>query len=232
MVNPIVQTSGNDLTPSSRTIAPRPRRTDGAATRALILQAARQRLCDGGYAKLNVRDIARDAGVNHALINYHFQGKQQLVLAVLDEANSQLLERQTRMYSEPVSVSRKWRQACEFYEQDLQSGFVRLMMELMAASFTDDALRREFVPRFLAWSQVVDTAVGDTIERYDLKLPVPRSAITAWIVSFWIGMEANMTLGITEKQGHFREALKAMADLLRLVEARQPAPGRSSRSKR
>ena len=198
----------------------------------MILQAARRRLCDGGYAQLNVRDIARDAGVNHALISYHFQGKQQLVLAVLDEANTQLLERQTRMYAEPVSVSRKWQRACEFYEQDLQSGFVRLMMELMAASFTDEALRREFVPRLLAWSQVVDAAVGDTIKRYGLELPVPQSAITAWIVSFWMGMEASMTLGITEKQGHFRAALKGMADLLRLVEARQPAPRRSSRSKK
>lgn len=180
---------------------------------------------------MNVRDIARDAGVNHALINYHFQGKQQLVLAVLDEANTRLLERQSRMYAEPGSASGKWQQACKFYEQDLQSGFVRLMMELMAASFSDEALRREFVPRLLAWSQVVDSAVGDTLERYGLELPVPRSAITAWIVSFWIGMEVNMTLGITEKQGHFRAALKAVADLLRRVEARKPPPRRSSRSR-
>jgi AcrR family transcriptional regulator len=212
--------------------APRPRRVDGAATRTLILQAARRRLCDGGYAQLNLRDIARDAGVNHALINYHFQGKQQLVLAVLDEANAQLLERQTSMYAQSGSASGKWQKACEFYEQDLQSGFVRLMMELMAASFSDEALRRGFVPRMVAWSKVVDAAVGDTLERYGLQLPVPRSAITGWIVSFWIGMEAQMTLGIADEQGHFRAALKAMADLLRQVEARQPPPRRSSRSRK
>ncbi len=231
MVKPNVQTKTISDAPLPRR-APRLVRADGASTRSLILQAARRRLCDQGYAQLNVRDIARDAGVNHALISYHFQGKQQLVLAVLDEANAQLLERQTRMYAEPGSVSRKWQQACEFYEQDLQSGFVRLMMELMAASFSDEALRREFLPRLLAWSQVVDAAVGDTIERYGLELPVSRSAISGWIVSFWIGMEAQMTLGITEKQGHFRELLKGVAELLRRVEARQPPPRRSSRSKK
>ena len=232
MVNPVVQTRVRSTPASDVPAAPRPRRVDGATTRALILQAARRRLCEGGYAQLNLRDIARDAGVNHALINYHFQGKQQLVLAVLDAANSELLDRQTRMYAQPGSASGKWQQACEFYEQDLQSGFVRLMMELMAASFTDEALRREFVPRLVAWSQVVDSAVGDTIERYGLELPVPRNAITGWIVSFWIGMEAQMTLGITEKQGHFREALKSMADLLRRVEAPQPPPRPSSRSRK
>ncbi len=219
-------------TVSGEPAALRPRRVDGAATRELILQAARRRLCDGGYAQLNVRDIARDAGVNHALIGYHFQGKQQLVLAVLDEANAQLLERQSRMYAKPDGASSKWQQACAFYEQDLQSGFVRLMMELMAASFSDEALRREFVPRLLAWTQVVDAAVGDTIGRYGLELPVSRGAITGWIVSFWIGMEAQMTLGITEKQGHFHELLKGMAELLRRVEARKPPPRRSSRSKK
>jgi AcrR family transcriptional regulator len=219
-------------TASGEPAAPRPRRVDGAATRELILQAARRRLCEQGYAQLNVRDIARDAGVNHALISYHFQGKQQLVLAVLDEANAQLLERQTRMYAQPDSASSKWQQACEFYEQDLQSGFVRLMMELMAASFSDEALRRELVPRLVAWFQVVESAVGETIEGYGLELPVSRSAITGWIVSFWIGMEAHMTLGITEKQGHFRAALKGMSELLRRVEARQPSLRRSSGSRK
>ena len=207
-------------------------RADGASTRMRILQAARRRLCEAGYAQLNLRDIARDAGVNHALINYHFQGKQQLVLAVLDAANSELLERQKRMYAEPGSASGKWQQACEFYEQDLQSGFVRLMMELLAASFTDEALRREVLPRRLAWFQVVESAVGDAIERYGLDLPVSRTVISGWILSFWMGMEVHMTLGITEKQGHFREALKGFAELLRRVEARQPPPRRSSRSKK
>jgi len=211
---------------------PRPHRVDGTATRALILQAARRRLCEAGYAQLNLRDIARDAGVNHALINYHFGGKQQLVLAVLDAANAELLERQKRMYAAPGSPSSKWQQACEFYEQDLQSGFVRLMMELMAASFTDEALRREFLPRLLAWFQVVESAVSDAIDHYGLDLPVSRTVIAAWILSFWNGMEVQMTLGITEQQGHFREALQGVTKLLRRVEARQAPPRRSSRSRK
>lgn len=231
MVNPLVQSSARVGVASEPARTARPVRADGAATRARILEAARRRLCDAGYAQLNVRDIARDAGVNHALIGYHFGGKQQLVLAVLDEANKRLLERQTRMYAEPASAEAKWQQACDFYEQDLQSGFVRLLMELMGASFHDEALRREFVPRLLAWQQVVERAVADFIESSGLELPVSNRVITAWICWFWIGMEAGMTLGITEEQAHHREALEAMATLLRLVpvrrtQAARPASGR------
>lgn len=201
-------------------------RTDGVTTRALILEATRRRLVEQGYANLNVRDIAKDAGVNHALIGYHFRGKQQLVLEVLDAVNNHLLERQTRMYEDAASASRKWQRACEFYEEDLQSGFVRLLMELMGASFHDEALRREFVPRLLTWHKLVEAAVAEFIEASGLDLPVSARAISAWIGWFWTGMEASMALGISEQQGHQREALAAVASLLRQVESggrRQPA---------
>ena len=193
-------------------------RADGASTRDLILQAARRRLVEGGYANLNVRDIAADAGVNHALIGYHFRGKQQLVLAVLDDANSRLLERQARLYDAQASASHKWRQACDFYEEDLRSGFVKLLMELMGASFHDEELRREFTPRMLAWHRLVEQGVVDFVQDAGLKLPVSSRAIAAWIGWFWMGMEASMALGIPEEQGHQREALEAFATLLRAAE--------------
>ena len=198
--------------------AARAERADGASTRALILDAARRRLVERGYANLNVREIAADAGVNHALIGYHFRGKQQLVLAVLDDANSRLLERQARLYDAQASASEKWRQACAFYEDDLRSGFVKLLMELMGASFHDEELRREFTPRMLAWHRLVEQGVTDFVEEAGLKLPVPSRAIAAWIGWFWMGMEASMALQVPEEQGHQREALDAVATLLRAAE--------------
>src|SRR6476469_4060874 len=148
MDKPVVQSRKPARRPAAKVpkAAARGPRNDGAATRALILQATRRRLIEQGYAHLSVRDIAADAGVNHALIGYHFQGKQQLVLAVLDEANTRLLERQARMYAAEAPASAKWRQACEFYEEDLASGYVKLLLELMGASFHDLDLRREFIP--------------------------------------------------------------------------------------
>jgi AcrR family transcriptional regulator len=221
MVKPVVQSKPKPArTPRKALPAPKAVRADGESTRTRILQAARRRLVEQGYANLNVRDIAADAGVNHALISYHFHGKQQLVLAVLDDANTRLLERQGRMYNAQAPASAKWQQACDFYEEDLASGFVRLLMELMGASFHDEALRREFVPRALAWHRLIETGVEDFIESSGLDLPVSARAITAWIGWFWTGMEASMALGIPEEQGHQREALEAVAALLRQVEAR------------
>ena len=128
---------------------------DLGETKAKILEAAFRRLAREGYAALSMREIAKDAGVNHALINYHYRSKDQLVIAVLDAANRQLLERQHRMYREPGGFAEKWAAAREFYEGDLASGFVRVQAELWAASFSNAGLREKFLPRVLAWKQVV-----------------------------------------------------------------------------
>src|SRR5262245_31770369 len=111
-------------TPTTRS----PRRTprflpeaDPDATKTRILSAAFRQLSTVGYAALSIREIAKDAGVNHALINYPFRSKDQLVIAVLDEANRQLLERQQRMYSGPATFAEKWAQARLFYKDDLAS---------------------------------------------------------------------------------------------------------------
>src|SRR5277367_4328833 len=110
-------------------------KADPDATKTRILSAAFRQLSSVGYAALSMREIAKDAQVNHALINYHFRSKDQLVIAVLDEANRQLLERQQRMYSGPTTFAEKWAQARLFYRDDLASGFIRVQAELWAASF-------------------------------------------------------------------------------------------------
>ena len=119
------------------------------------------------------------------------------------------------MYRGTPSAGQQWQQACDFYEEDLKSGFVRLLMELMGASFHDEELRREFVPRLPRWHRLVEAAVTSSWPSPKLELPVSAQAIAAWIVWYWTGMEASMMLGIAENEGHQREALEAVATLLR-----------------
>ncbi|PAZ11526.1 TetR family transcriptional regulator [Streptomyces sp. SA15] len=54
------------------------RKRDRAATEAALLAAARARFTLGGYDATSVRDIARDAGVDPALIFRYFGSKERL----------------------------------------------------------------------------------------------------------------------------------------------------------
>jgi AcrR family transcriptional regulator len=201
-------------------------------TKARILDAAFRRLAAEGYAALSVREIAKDAGVNHALINYHFRTKDQLVIEVLDAANRRLLERQQAMYREPAGFAQKWAQARRFYESDLASGFVRVQAELWAASLSNPALRDKFVPRLLAWKGLVLKAVQEalaTFESHGVTLPAPFTAevIACWISEFWLGMEFADLLGVKEDKIAHKATLDAMQWLLESLDARaaaEPAP--------
>jgi AcrR family transcriptional regulator len=219
-------------------------------TKGKILDAAFRRLVQEGYAALSVREIAKDAGVNHALINYHFRTKDQLVIAVLEAANQRLLERQQRMYRSDAGFAEKWAQARQFYEDDLASGFVRVQAELFTASLSNPSLREKFLPQILAWKGVVLEGVRDALralEQSGTRLPPPftADAIACWISEFWLGMEFVNLLGTSPADSEHRAALDAMQTLLEqldnrtrkhassgLAERAVPSPERSKPSKR
>jgi AcrR family transcriptional regulator len=66
------------------------RRRDATKTRQLLLDAARRRFANDGYAATTVRDIAEEAGVNVALINRYFTSKEGLFEACLRHASTEL----------------------------------------------------------------------------------------------------------------------------------------------
>lgn len=62
---------------------PTTRRRDSASTRRAILEAARRRFAEYSYDNVGLRDIARDAGIDVALVNRYFGSKEQLFEEVL-----------------------------------------------------------------------------------------------------------------------------------------------------
>jgi AcrR family transcriptional regulator len=213
-------------------------------TKGRILAAAFRQLAEHGYAALSIREIAKAAGVNHALINYHFRTKDQLVIEVLDAANQRLLDRQRRMYATPASFAEKWALARAFYRQDLASGFVRVQAELWAASFSNQELREKFLPRVNGWREVVRGGVRDALGALDLtdvKLPpvFTATAIASWIAHFWLGMEFSNLLGGTPDDDEHREALDAVEHLLKQLDGlarrskrKEPRAGRNGSTRR
>ena len=197
-------------------------------TRQRILEAAFHCLVARGYASLSVRDIARDAGVNHALISYYFGGKDRLVIAVLDDANRRLLERQQQLHDTPVGFAEKWATARRFYESDLASGFVRVQAELWAASLSNVELREQFLPRIQAWKQLVLDGVREALQAYQVDLPPAfnAEAIATLLSEFWLGMEFSQLIGAGGETARHDATLDAIEALLRMLDARVAAPKR------
>ena len=62
------------------------RQRNAAATRAAILQSARQAFAKAGYAGAGVREIARGAGVTAMLVNRYFGSKERLFAEAVAES--------------------------------------------------------------------------------------------------------------------------------------------------
>jgi AcrR family transcriptional regulator len=86
-------------------IAPRAatpaRRRDAAATRDALLAAAAELFAERGYDGVPVAVIAQKAGVNKAMINYHFGGKRKLYLAIVSATFADIIARVEALADSP-----------------------------------------------------------------------------------------------------------------------------------
>jgi AcrR family transcriptional regulator len=86
---------------------------------------------------MSTRKVAVAAGVPLSQVHYHFGSKQRMILTLLEEENQRRLDRQTRMYAETSPLWKRYEQACDFLEDDLDSGYVRVLQEMIAAGWSN-----------------------------------------------------------------------------------------------
>src|SRR6201984_883172 len=100
-------------------------------TGTVVLEAPKKMLRQNGYSKLSTRDVAAAAGVPLSQIHYHFGSKQGMVLALFEHLNSQLPDRQDAMFHDgTLTLSQQWDRACDYLDEDIASGYVRVLQEL------------------------------------------------------------------------------------------------------
>jgi len=68
----------------------RKEKRDPEATREALLRAGAKLFAAAGYDGVKVEALAQRAGVNKAMINYHFGGKRKLYVAVMQSALTEL----------------------------------------------------------------------------------------------------------------------------------------------
>jgi AcrR family transcriptional regulator len=193
--------------------------------REAIVEAAGRCIIDRGHAALSTRAVAAQAGVNQSLIHYYFGTKEGLTLAVLERMNAALLARQAAMFEAPTSFAAKWAQACRFYEEDLASGYVRLLTELSALGISNPTIGAEIRKIRAQWRALLSRVVGEALAHLGLH-SVDADVVTAYVTAFWFGMEIEMLLGVREEEGHYRRSLAAFEQFVRWLE-RERAEGRS-----
>lgn len=187
----------------------------GSEARPKLIEAARECLLADGHANLSTRRVADRAGVPLSQIHYHFGGRQGLVLALLADQNERLLERQKTMYGAEAPLWKRYEQACDYLEADLDSGFVRMLQEMIAAGWSDGAIGTEVTRLLRGWFDLLEQVVEDAADELgDLGPFTPRSLATLVGLGF-MGGESMLLLG-EEWTDDVLGALRAVGALLKL----------------
>jgi AcrR family transcriptional regulator len=192
------------------------RRDRGSAdTRARIIEAARSCLLSDGYASLSTRRVAEAADVPLSQIHYHFGSKQDLILAVLAMENERLLARQASMYAGDEPLWQQWERACDFLEVDLESGYVRILLEMIAAGWSDATVAHSVRELLAGWFRLLTDVARREEARTGALGPFAPEEVAALMGLPFMGAEAAILLGIPEADLPTRSALRKIGTVLR-----------------
>jgi AcrR family transcriptional regulator len=189
-------------------------------TSTALLEAAKKVLRQNGYSGLSTRDVAAAAGIPLSQIHYHFGSKQGMMLALFAYLNAQLLDRQNALFGDAtLKLSEQWDRACDYLDDDIASGYVRVLQELIAASWADPEVAKLVRTGIMGW---VDLIVG--VARKAEKVlgslgPFTPEQAGAFAASTFIGAESLYLLGLEKKGSPVRQALRRVGDLIRIAEA-------------
>jgi AcrR family transcriptional regulator len=190
----------------------------GQETRLKILDAARQMLVEHGAGGTSTRSVAEEAGVPLSLVHYHFGGKQGLLVAVLERENTELLERQRALYAQPGPLADKWRTACDLLDEDINSGFVRVLWELWAAGLADEELKAGWRSALGGWRDLLVSVFEEWGRPLSDDLPLSPRATATLVADLFNGIEVELLAGVSPEDAPHREVLDAFGDMIERAE--------------
>jgi len=194
-------------------------------TRVALLDAAKQVLRERGYAALSTREVATMANVPLSQIHYHFGSKQGLVLALFEYLNAQLFDRQQALFSDPaLSFADQWDRACTYLDDDLASGYVRVMHELSAAGWADAKVGNVVRESLLGWARLLT----EVARKFESKVggfgPLSADDIGALVSNAFCGAESLVLTGLEKGGIPLRESLRRIGALVRMLEQGKETP--------
>ncbi len=195
-------------------------RPDSFMTKQKILAAAREVLGAQGFSGLSTRAVAEVAGTQMSQIRYHFGSKDGMVLALYETMTEELLARQTEVFDDPsMPLSRKWALSCDFLDQDFDSGYVRVLQELIAAGWSNPQIGAAVRQSLTRWRDMHVRLAEEFAQKTGGLGPFEPADIAALVGTAFIGTETYLLLGCEAQDLPVRRALRRIGRIIEHQEA-------------
>jgi AcrR family transcriptional regulator len=160
-----------------------------AETRRLLVEAAITTLKEVGYAGASARAIAERAGSNQGLIFYHFGSVANLLLAALDAVSADRLAHYGASIDRAGSLVDLVAAATDIFSDDLDAGYVTVLVEMIAGASATPGLGPEVAARIAPWTEFAQRAIDSALADSPLGSVLPSRDVAYGIVAMYLGLE-------------------------------------------
>lgn len=163
--------------------------TASNTTRQRLVEAAFETLRAEGFVHASARAIAARGEVNPGLIFYYFDSVNDLLVEALAWSSRRRLAAyegalgSARTLPEVVTVVH------ERLGDDMDSGHVKVLVELVGASSSDPAFSRLVVEQVKPWLELTEQTLSRVLDETALSSLAPHREVAFGIVSMFLGME-------------------------------------------
>lgn len=161
----------------------------GEETRRRIIEAAVGTLKSDGFAGASARAIGRAGDFNPALIFYHFGGVNDLLLAALDHTSTERMARYEQAVSEAATLPDLIEVATRIYREDLESGHITVLAEMIAGASAVPDLGPEIIARVRPWTELTERTIARVLEASPFGALIPVQDAAYAIVAVYLGIE-------------------------------------------
>lgn len=207
------------------------RRAQSAEVRAALVDAAIDALREVGFAGASAREISARAGCSQALVFYHFGSVNDLLLAALDEVSARRMGAYRNLLERTGSVTALGDSARAIFVEDLDAGYVRVLIEMITAAHAVPGLGDQVAERLRPWRDLAEDAVRRALGRSPAVRLLPPAEAAHALVAGFLGLELLASLdGDRAPATAVFDRFRSLAKLLDLLGGlRLPAGGRDDR---
>ncbi|RVX46632.1 TetR family transcriptional regulator [Nonomuraea polychroma] len=184
-------------------------------TRTKLLDAALETLKKQGIAGVSARTIAAAAGVNQALVFYHFGSVGQLLAAACEHGSQQRIALYRARFAAVTSLRELLDLGRALHAEERAEGSVAALAQLLAGSQTDAELAPATTAGLNLWIGEVEQALGRVLARSPLAEFVDVPGLAKAVAAAFVGLE--LYEGVDAEGA--TQALNALEELAVLVTA-------------
>jgi AcrR family transcriptional regulator len=163
-------------------------------TRQGLVEAAIDALRDVGFAGASARAIASRAGSTQSQVFYHFGTVVDLLLAALDEVSERRMKIYAPLLESATSPSELLETARTVILSDLESGDLKVLVEMVAGAQTVPGLAEKVAERLTPWYAFAEAAVNKASAGSPLRSLLPVGDIAHAVVAGILGLELLASL--------------------------------------